>query len=284
MLAARRDFPLWHERGAGDRHGPRLFAGSPSDWKTGLTTLPKNTAKRGESKAAERQVVTGSSRRPLPQSAILSRGKVTKLTEFTSSDFFALAAARLRTATTADEQGDHVLNPDLAPRDPAQLRPAAVLVPIIDHGAAPTVILTRRREGLAAHGGQIAFPGGKVDPSDADAIACALREAEEEIGLAPSLVETIGLLPTYATGSGFRVTPVVARVAPGHPLTANEAEVAMVFEVPLAFLMDTANHRRASRVIGGVERHFTEIPFGDHLIWGATAAIIRSLRDRVFGP
>ncbi len=209
--------------------------------------------------------------------------KVTKLTEFTSSDFFALASARLRIPSIADEQGDHVLNPDLAPRDPARLRPAAVLVPVVDHGAAPTVILTRRREGLAAHGGQIAFPGGKIDPTDADAIACALREAEEEIGLLPSMVETIGLLPTYATASGFRVTPVVARVAPGQALIANEAEVAMVFEVPLAFLMDTANHRSASRVIGGVERRFTEIPFGDHLIWGATASIIRSLRDRVFG-
>lgn len=209
---------------------------------------------------------------------------MTKLTEFTSSDFFALAAARLRTAGIGEEQGDHVLNPDLAPRDPARLRPAAVLVPIVDHGVVPTVILTRRREGLAAHGGQIAFPGGKIDPADADAVACALREAEEEIGLLPSRVETIGLLPAYATGSGFRVTPVVARVAPGQSLIANEDEVAMVFEVPLAFLMDTANHRRATRVIGGVERRFTEILFGDHLIWGATAAIIGSLRDRVFGP
>ncbi|MGV8839322.1 MAG: CoA pyrophosphatase [Bauldia sp.] len=170
----------------------------------------------------------------------------------------------------------------LAGRPPGAPRDAAVLMPIVDRRPDAAVLLTRRTDTLATHAGQIAFPGGKVDPADADPIACALREAEEEIGLPRSEVELLGCLPPFQTGTGFRVFPVLARIGPGYRLALNPAEVADAFEVPLAFLMDGANHRRASRVFDGVERSFYEMPFGPHYIWGATAGIIRVLYERMY--
>ncbi|WP_043816151.1 CoA pyrophosphatase, partial [Rubrivivax gelatinosus] len=154
---------------------------------------------------------------------------------------------------------------------------AAVLVPIVDRGDAATVLLTRRTEHLRDHAGQISFPGGRVEPEDADAAATALREAEEEVGLARARIEVIGQLPTYTTVTHFVVTPVVAIVTPPFELTLDAFEVAAAFEVPLAFLMDPANHRRHVFEAAGASRQFLSMPWGEHFIWGATAAMLRNL-------
>lgn len=153
---------------------------------------------------------------------------------------------------------------------------AAVLVAVTDR-AEPGVLLTQRTETLRKHAGQVAFPGGRIDPEDRDAVAAALREADEEIGLPPRAVEVVRTLDPYLTGTGYSVTPVIGAVAPDLPLTPSEAEVAAVFEAPLAFLLDPANHARASAMWQGKERHFYEIRWRDRRIWGATAAMIVNL-------
>lgn len=156
---------------------------------------------------------------------------------------------------------------------------AAVLVPIVMRSQ-PTVLLTLRTSKLSTHSGQIAFPGGKVDVSDADVIATALREAHEEVGLHPSFIEVVGQLPVYITGSAFHVTPVVALVRPGFSLLPSPDEVADVFEVPLAFLMDPANHRHHQMNWQGVNREWLSMPYKDQtterFIWGATAGMLRN--------
>jgi 8-oxo-dGTP pyrophosphatase MutT (NUDIX family) len=162
----------------------------------------------------------------------------------------------------------------------AAVRPAAVLVAVVDREA-PVVILTQRTADLASHAGQIAFPGGKIDPGDASPAAAALREAEEEIGLAKGLIEPIGYLDLYLTFSGFRILPTLARVEPGYALTINQSEVAEAFEVPLEFLMQPDNYQRRSRDWNGITRHYYAIPFEDRYIWGVTAGILRNLCERV---
>jgi 8-oxo-dGTP pyrophosphatase MutT (NUDIX family) len=157
---------------------------------------------------------------------------------------------------------------------------AAVLVPVTDRPE-PGVILTRRTDTLKRHPGQVAFPGGRVDPDDADLTAAALREAEEEIGLPPTLVEVIGLADRYRTVTGFQVTPVVGVVPHDVTYEKREAEVAEIFEVPLSFLLDTANHVEATVEWQGRERHYYEIMWGDFRIWGATAAMIVNLSRRL---
>ena len=163
---------------------------------------------------------------------------------------------------------------------PATLADAAVLVAITDR-AAPGVILTRRTEHLRRHPGQIAFPGGRVDPGDEDAVAAALREAEEEIALPRAAVEVIGTADRYRTGTGFDITPVIGVVPPDLPFVAAEAEVASVFEVPLAFLFDPANQVEASAVWQGAQRRYYEIVWGERRIWGVTAGIIVNLSRRL---
>lgn len=153
---------------------------------------------------------------------------------------------------------------------------AAVLVAVTDR-AEPGVILTQRTEHLRAHAGQVAFPGGRIDPDDADAVAAALREAQEEIALDPALVRVIGTVDPYRTGTGYRVTPVIGVVPADVALVPAEAEVAAVFEAPLAHLLDPANHERASAVWKGRERHFYKIDWQGRNIWGATAAMIVNL-------
>lgn len=162
---------------------------------------------------------------------------------------------------------------------------ASVLVPLVLRDEL-TVLLTQRTEHLTDHPGQISFPGGRAEPEDADAVATALREAEEEIGLPPAQVDVLGSLPTYTTGTGFIVTPVVGLVPPGLPLKPDPFEVAEVFEVPLAFLMNPANHRRHEIEWGGVKREFLSMPWDAsgqpgtarrYFIWGATAAMLRNL-------
>jgi 8-oxo-dGTP pyrophosphatase MutT (NUDIX family) len=177
--------------------------------------------------------------------------------------------------------GDFHLNPGVRDAMLVQsYRDAAVLIAITDEDQ-PQVILTRRSEALRKHTGQVAFPGGAIDDNDADAAAAALREAEEEIGLPRKLPKPVGLLPDYLTGSGFRIKPVVALVPAAPVLTINRNEVDEAFEVPLAFLMDPANHQRASRFWNGAERHYFEINHGGHHIWGVTAGIIHALHRQV---
>jgi len=182
-----------------------------------------------------------------------------------------------------DDYGDHRLNPDLKPlilHD--RLHDAAVLVPVVDHGAEAPVILTQRTQKLRAHSGQIAFPGGRIDPEDASPEHAALREAEEEIGLEPSRVEIVGRMPDYVTGSGYRIRPVLGVVEPGLDLVLNPDEVDAAFEVPLSFLMEPQNHRRESRIWQSRERFYYTMPFGERFIWGVTAGILRTLYERLY--
>ena len=160
------------------------------------------------------------------------------------------------------------------------LTPAAVLFPVIDRPE-PTVLLTRRTETMRRHAGQIAFPGGRADPEDTDAVATALREAEEEVALAPSQVRVIGVSDTYETGTGYSITPVVGVVAPDLPLVPHEIEVAALFEVPLAHLLEAANHQVREGDFRGKRRRYFAIQYGEHEIWGATAGIIVNLARRV---
>lgn len=165
------------------------------------------------------------------------------------------------------------------PTIPAAVQ-AAVLIAVTDR-AEPGVILTQRTDTMRSHPGQIAFPGGRVDPTDASPVAAALREAREEIDLPPATVTVIGTADLYRTITGFVVTPVLGVVPPDLSLRASEAEVADVFEVPLAFLLDPANQIETSMEWEGVRRHFYEIIWNDRRIWGATAAIIVNLSRRL---
>lgn len=157
------------------------------------------------------------------------------------------------------------------------LLPAAVLFPIVLREEQPTVLLTQRTAHLKDHPGQVSFPGGRMEVDDPSATAAALREAEEEIGLAPERVEVIGFLPEYRTITGYRVTPVVGLVRPPFDVRPDPFEVAEVFEVPLAFLLDPANHQRHEIHYRGQLRHYYAMPYGSYFIWGATAAMIVSL-------
>ena len=206
-------------------------------------------------------------------------------------DFFDRARARLKLDVPVAlndhaapaTRGDLDLDPAMWERaGVAATRPAAVLVPVVDRPE-PAVLLTLRTGELPSHAGQIAFPGGKIDPHDASPVAAALREAEEEIGLAPSGVDPIGYLDLYLTFSGFRVLPTVARVAPDYRLTLNPSEVADAFEVPLAFLMDAQNHALHSRDWKGVMRRYYAMPFGERYIWGVTGGILRNMYERIYG-
>ncbi|MBB5746457.1 CoA pyrophosphatase [Brevundimonas variabilis] len=178
-------------------------------------------------------------------------------------------------------RSDFDLNPE-APRADRTLREAAVLVPIIAHAEGATVLLTRRADALTSHSGQIAFPGGRLDPGETAAQA-ALREAMEEVALDPACVEVLGFAEPYETVTGFLVTPVVGWIASAPSLTASPGEVADLFETPWDFLMDVANHRRDSfQPAEGPVRHFWAMPWQDRYIWGATAGIIRGLRARLY--
>lgn len=161
------------------------------------------------------------------------------------------------------------------------LTPAAVLFPIVLREAGKTVLLTQRTAHLRDHAGQISFPGGRVEEEDASPVHTALRETEEEIGLAREHVEILGFLPEYRTGTGFRVTPVVGVVRPPFDLVLDPFEVAEAFEVPLDFLLDPANHKEHSLHYRGALRHYFAMPYDDYFIWGATAGMIRSLTARL---
>jgi len=210
----------------------------------------------------------------------LAYGEVGSL--FTAADF-RRRALRSESFDPADEDGDHRFNPGHPRLHATQsLRSAAVLIPVIDRPHEATVLLTKRSEALRAHTGQVAFPGGRVDPQDPGPEGAALREAAEEIGLDAGRVEVIGRMPDYVSGSGYRIAPVLSIVTPPFALTINPAEVDAAFEVPLRFLMDPENHARDSRFWNDREWFFYDMPYGGHRIWGVTAGIIRTLYERLY--
>lgn len=182
----------------------------------------------------------------------------------------------------ADALGDHSLNPSWRQSLARQPRAASVLLPIIPRGGGACVLLTRRADHLAIHAGQIAFPGGKVGPQDETALAAALREAQEEIGLAPEFVDVIGRLGAYHTATGFNITPFIGILRPGFMLVADTSEVAEIFEVPLQFFMTPANHRVHGVIWRGRPRRFYAMPYRNHYIWGATAGILRNMYERLY--
>lgn len=162
---------------------------------------------------------------------------------------------------------------------PDTLRPAAVLVPIVDRPQGPTVLLTYRAPDLKHHGGQISFPGGALEPCDDDPEDCALRETQEEIGLDRRFIEVIGRLPDHVVITGYQVTPVVGLVRPGFELTLDTTEVADSFEAPLQHLLDPRTHTPVLRKFGQLELEAYDLPWGGHNIWGATAGMLLTLRE-----
>lgn len=178
-------------------------------------------------------------------------------------------------------RSDRDLNPDWAAPD-VVLRPAAVLAPIVKRAEGWTMLFTQRAEETPAHPGQVSFPGGRVQESDADAVDTALRETFEEIGLGRGFIEPLGAWDRYETGTGFRITPILGLVEPGFELTLDPREVASVFEAPLSFLFDPANHERREAVWKGQTRAYYAMPYGDRFIWGATAGMIRALWERLY--
>ena len=209
-----------------------------------------------------------------------------------SAEFFDRARARLRFEVppglndpsiipiSGDPGNDRMLQ-IIAQERP--IRPAAVLIPVVDHPQ-PTVLLTQRSAHLNDHAGQISFPGGKIDATDASPLDAALREAYEEIGLEREFIDPVGYLDLYGTAFGFRILPTLARVKPGFRLRINEDEVDDVFEVPLWFLMNPANHQIHAKEFRGIERSYYAMPFAERYIWGATAGILRVLYERIYLP
>ena len=209
---------------------------------------------------------------------------------FTCSDVArlrALCAARLERSPSArvfdnrlePPRSDYAMNP--AWGSAVASRPSAVLVPIVARPEGLSVILIQRPQTMAAHAGEISFPGGKVEASDASPVETALREAEEEIGLSRGHVEVLGFLDCYQVRSGFRIVPVVGLVTPPFILAVHAREVVDAFEVPFAFLMDSANHEKQSREMRGETQWFYAMPYQGRFIWGATAAMIRNLFERL---
>lgn len=209
-----------------------------------------------------------------------------------SADFLARARAHLRQSWPEAEfdpamrphNGDHRLNEPIPGETallPAPARPAAVLAPIVARDGEATLLLTQRAGTLRDHSGQIAFPGGKIEPGESP-LDAALREAEEEIGLSRARLEILGCLDPYQTSTGFRVFPLVALAHPPLELAVNQNEVEEVFETPLSFLMDAANHQRHFRQWQGKRRQFYAMPYESRYIWGATAGMIRNLYERLY--
>ena len=210
---------------------------------------------------------------------------------FTAVDFVRRARERLHFELPPDvfdtaalpSRGDHALDGlDVRARLKGA-KPAAVLIAVVKHPDEATLVLTQRLATLRTHSGQIALPGGRIDQEDPSPMAAALREAKEEIGLDPDRLEPLGYLDPYLTGTGYLIVPTVAVADPPLIHAINPTEVAEVFEVPLAFLMDPANHHRHSREFGGTLRSFYAMPYAERYIWGVTAGVLRNLYERLYG-
>lgn len=191
-------------------------------------------------------------------------------------------ARRVPSAEGPVRRGDHDLD-NVGYRFQGKFAAASVLVPLVRRESGLTVLLTQRTNHLPNHAGQVSFPGGKAEPHDAGPVETALRETEEEIGLDRSLIEVAGQLDIYETRSGFEVTPVVGLVEPRFNLKPDPSEVADVFEVPLSFILDPANHQRDSRELEGLTRVFYVLPYQDRYIWGATAGMLVNLYEVLSG-
>lgn len=203
---------------------------------------------------------------------------------FDEPEFRALAGKRLHESPPPDpRRSDDDLNPyaRIIPEG-TDRKPAAVLVPLVARPEGLSMLLTQRQPHLRAHAGQVAFPGGRIDAADVNPIAAALRETEEETGIAPAFVEPLGFLDTYLTSTSYNVVPVVGIVRPGFTVVPHDAEVAAVFEVPLAFLMNPAHHERHSRDYNGRQRFYYAMPYDGRYIWGATAGMIRNLYSLIY--
>lgn len=223
--------------------------------------------------------------------AAISMGEHGQALRFSAQDVRARATARLSLTlpesaldpTHRPRRGDHILNPDLYREGLSAIaKPAAVLVPIVTRETGATILLTKRASALRRHAGQVAFPGGRIDPEDESPLAAALREADEEIGLDRTCVTPIGFLDAYLTHSGYRILPLVAFVTPPFALVCNPDEVDEAFEVPVEFLMEPANHQQETRIREGISRMFYAMPFGERRIWGVTAGILRNLYERLY--
>lgn len=205
-------------------------------------------------------------------------------------EFFARARARLNFDVPPGLADPSILAPSgdfgtdqmlqiIAKEKP--IRQAAVLIAVVERET-PTVLLTTRAGHLNEHPGQVSFPGGKIESTDASPLEAALREADEEVGLKRGFIEPLGYLDVYATGFGFRILPTLAKVRPGFDLTIDPSEVDDAFEVPLAFLMDPLNHKQGSKEFRGIKRFFYEMPYEQRYIWGATAGMLRVLYERIY--
>lgn len=180
-------------------------------------------------------------------------------------------------------RGDYDLNPENRPKARPDLTPAAVLLPLVFRDE-PMVLLTQRTEHLSRHAGQVAFPGGRADPQDISLVETALRETQEETGIAPAFVTVAGFLDAYETGTGYAILPVVGILSEGFALAPQVTEVARIFEVPLSFLLDPANRVKQSREFQGRTRSFYAYTYEGHYIWGATAAMLMDFGRRISAP
>jgi len=219
----------------------------------------------------------------MEQGQILSAGQ-SKPASLTAAELRARFAAHqpgIRSFDNERVRGDHLLDPNV--KLPPGLTPAAVLAPLIERASGFQVLLTQRTAHLSAHAGQIALPGGRVEPGDPDAVQAALRETEEEIGLSPSRIEVLGRLDTYITGTGYEIVPVVGLVREPFSLRLDPKEVTETFEVPLSFILDRANHKRETRQLPNGVRTFFVLPYQNRYIWGATAGILVNLAEVLAG-
>lgn len=200
----------------------------------------------------------------------------------TLDDFLTRASDRLDPIKGDGQMGD-VGDLDFVDEDQLQtIRPAAVLIPVIPRKEGPTALLTQRPDTMASHPGQVAFPGGKIDAVDADEVAAALREAEEEVGIVPDTVDLVARSAPYITGTAFRITPVLGVLPADFQARPDPTEVADVFEAPLEFLFNTANHQTGTAFYKGKHRQYIEMPWQGFRIWGVTAGIIRDLYNNLY--